>query len=499
MAQMTDKELQSILDHPKISLSKDEVDRIREDFTIYAGKHPQVEYLNSIREKKKRDFQGLNMTKVASEYMANIVFNEQCEINISDKHAEAKEFINKVLEDNKFIKNLSTYLEPMFATGGLAVRPYVDNGRIEFSWCLADTFYPLKSNTNAISECVIASRSINVENDKEIFYTLLEFHEWQGNDYVITNELYRSERKEVVGRRVSVNMLYADLPERVVFNSAVAPLNQPLFSYLKPVGFNNISPRSPLGLSLVDNAKSTIKRIDEVSDQFFWEIKKGKRRVITSEHFVNTSIDPVSGRPIQYFDEDEDMFLALPSAIDDMQWKDITPEIRSQQYIASLNNFLATLEMQIKVSPGTFYFDGAGVKTATEVISEDSLTFRTRSANVNAVSEFIKDVLISVFELASRTIGPDGKLLYAGEIPAKRDIGIDFDDGIFTDKKSQLDYYAQAQSAGLIPKTIVIQRLFDVDEATAKEWLELMVAENNSSNPLIKQISAEQSLLGGDE
>ncbi|WP_153049492.1 phage portal protein, partial [Streptococcus suis] len=98
--------------------------------------------------------------------------------DISDKHAEAKEFINKVLEDNKFIKNLSTYLEPMFATGGLAVRPYVDNGRIEFSWCLADTFYPLKSNTNAVSECAIASRSINVENDKEIFYTLLEFHEW---------------------------------------------------------------------------------------------------------------------------------------------------------------------------------------------------------------------------------------------------------------------------------------------------------------------------------
>ena len=107
--------------------------------------------------------------------------------------------------------------------------------------------------------------------------------------------------------------------------------------------------------------------------------------------------------------------------------------------------------------------------------------------------------MISVFELASRTIGPDGKLLYTGEIPAKSDIGIDFDDGIFTDKKSQLDYYAQAQSAGLIPKTIVIQRLFDVDDTTAKEWLELMVAENNSSNPLLKQISAEQSLLGGDE
>lgn len=56
---MTDKELQTILDHPKISLSKDEVERIREDFTIYAGKHPQVEYLNSMRKRKSVISKGL--------------------------------------------------------------------------------------------------------------------------------------------------------------------------------------------------------------------------------------------------------------------------------------------------------------------------------------------------------------------------------------------------------------------------------------------------------
>ncbi|MTN58667.1 phage portal protein [Turicibacter sanguinis] len=270
-------------------------------------------------------------------------------------------------------------------------------------------------------------------------------------------------------------------------------------SYVKPVGFNNISPRSPLGLGLLDNAKSTIRRIDEVSDQFFWEIKKGKRRTVTSDHFINTTVDPVTGQVTQYFDDDEDMFVALPSAIDDLQWKDITPEIRSGQYIASLNNFLATLEMQIKVSPGTFYFDGKAVKTATEVISEDSQTFRTRSANVNVISEFIKDILIATFELASRTIGPDGQKLYSGPIPAKDEIGIDFDDGIFTDKQSQLDYYSKAQSAGLIPKVEVIQRLFKIDEIKAKEWLDSMIAEDNKRNPMLQQASAEKSLLGGDE
>ncbi|WP_206672808.1 hypothetical protein, partial [Parasutterella excrementihominis] len=59
VAQITDKELQTVLDHPKIHLSQDEVNRIRENFTIYSGKHPQIEYLNSMRKKVKRDFEGL--------------------------------------------------------------------------------------------------------------------------------------------------------------------------------------------------------------------------------------------------------------------------------------------------------------------------------------------------------------------------------------------------------------------------------------------------------
>ncbi|MEI5579423.1 hypothetical protein, partial [Streptomyces brasiliscabiei] len=64
---------------------------------------------------------------------------------------------------------------------------------------------------------------------------------------------------------------------------------------------------------------------------------------------------------------------------------------------------------------------------------------------------------------------------------------------------SQLDYYSKAQSAGLIPKVEVIQRLFKIDEIKAKEWLDSMIAEDNKRNPMLQQASAEKSLLGGDE
>lgn len=52
-------------------------------------------------------------------------------------------------------------------------------GKIELSWALADAFYPFKSNSGGISEGVIKSTTALIENGEHVFYTLLEFHEWE--------------------------------------------------------------------------------------------------------------------------------------------------------------------------------------------------------------------------------------------------------------------------------------------------------------------------------
>ncbi|WP_153049291.1 phage portal protein, partial [Streptococcus suis] len=195
VANLTNGNLDSVLDHPKINLDENEVKRVRENFRFYAGKHDKVKFRNTNGKKVEREFMGLNMTKEAASYIASLVFNEQCEIvvsrTINDNGAnqlqDANEFIQHVFNHNKFKKNFSQYLEAMFATGGLAVRPYVDKGEVEFAWCLADTFYPLRNNTNSISECAIANVTIRIENKKPIYYTLLEFHEWENDKYRITN------------------------------------------------------------------------------------------------------------------------------------------------------------------------------------------------------------------------------------------------------------------------------------------------------------------------
>lgn len=485
-------QLESIFDHEEISFDPSELARINDSFRIYSGKYDAISYVNSYGEIMERPYMTLNMMNEVSKHLGSILFNEQCEISFR-KNSVDEGFITGILQNNNFIKKFSEYVQVMLATGGLAVKPYYDasSGEIKFAWVLADTFVPLHSNTNNISEAAITSSTQVSKGSKTFYYTLLEFHTWQDQMYVISNELYKSEYNDKLGEEVGLDELYEGL-EQVTFYEN---FSRPNFAYLKPFGFNNICPQSPLGLGVCDNAKTTLEQINNTYDQYYWEIRQGKRRVVVSDHFMRTRIDP-SGRPSHYFDAETDVYLALPTGIDDMQYKDITSDIRSQQYIESINKFISTAEMQVGLSAGTFTFDGKSVKTATEVISEDSMTYRTRSSHLTNIEEFIQELIISTCELARETYTDAGTRLYSGNIPDKKDIIVDFDDGVFDDKTSELDYWSKAVLAKLAPRSVAMSKVHNITEDEVKKWMAQMKEEEVIDDPFLQQREAESSLLG---
>ncbi|RST57672.1 phage portal protein [Siminovitchia terrae] len=503
---MSGQTLKTINDHPKINIEPEELERIERDLEEYKGNYPEVEYINSMGQLQKRDYMHLNMVKLSAELLSGLVFNEQCEITVSDADDEKKktntyksanDFIQHVFEHNDFKKNLMRYLEPMFAIGGIAVRPYVDQstGEIEFAWALANAFYPLKSNSNGISEGVIVSVTTKVDRDKTIYYTLLEFHEWENELYVITNELYKSDNKSEIGKRVPLNEIYEGLVER----TEVAGLSRPIFNYLKPAGFNNISPLSPLGLGITDNCKPTLKQINDTFDQFNWEIKMGQRTVFVSDYMLQTLPSEDGLPPKQVFDPNTNVFKAMRMASDEEMVKDVTNDIRSDQYISAINHHLKTLEMDLQLSVGTLSFDGKSMKTATEVVSENSLTYRTRNNHVNEVEKFIKGLIISVLELAKATTGKNSKRLFDGEIPTFEHIGVDFDDGIFVDKAQQLKFYGQAKTLGFIPTVEIIQRIFEVPKETAEQWVKEIQSEQLAFDPMEVSDRTARRMFGDEE
>lgn len=458
----TPTSLSKINDHPKIGVSKNEYKRIEKDKRFFEGKFPLVKFKNTYGELQYRHYIALNMAKVAVRRMASILFNEKAEIVIDESVSGANEWVQEFLWNNDFNKNFERYLESALALGGLAMRPYWDDilQQMRISFIQAPVFFPLKSNTGEISEAAIATKTTKTVGGKVLYYTLLEFHEWEGTTYKVSNELYKSEQKEEVGNRVPLSEVYEDLQEVTYFSN----LTRPLFTYLKPAGFNNKDITSPLGLSIYDNAITTLQQINDAYDQFNWEIKMGQRRVAVSDSLL-TTVYPDNRRPMRIFDTNQNVFTAVPSGQDDSIIKDLTTNIRTDEYVNAINQFIKTLEMELGFSSGTFSFNGQTVKTATEVISENSMTYQTRSSHLTLVERSIQELIISACELGA-SLGT-----YNGNIPDLDNIHINFDDGIFTDKNSQLNFYLKGIAGGVFSQLDAIKKVNGVDDAKAKEIL----------------------------
>ncbi|KAA8433633.1 phage portal protein [Weissella paramesenteroides] len=234
--------LNKITDHPRIGVSDSEYQRINEDLQFFQGTFPNVKFTNTYGEHKTRPYTSLNMAEVICCRMASLLVNEQMTFSIAN-NTLADKYVHEVFDSNDFIKNFERYLESGLAQGGLAMRSYVDGDNIKIAYVQAPVFYPLQSNANDISEAAIATKTTTTEGQRTIYWTLLEFHTWDGDKYVIDNELYRSEDVGTGGVRQSLNAneIYADLTEHIT---------------------------SPLGLSIFDNARPTLAQINDAYDQY---------------------------------------------------------------------------------------------------------------------------------------------------------------------------------------------------------------------------------------
>ncbi len=474
---MTTQSLGKITEHPKITVSDAEYERIENNVRYYAGRFDKVKYKDSNGTQQARDFNHLPIGRTAAKKIASLVFNEQAEITIVDE--VANEFLSETLKNDRFNKNFERYLESCLALGGLAMRPYVDTDKVRVSFIQAPVFFPLQTNTQDVSSAAIVIKSTKVVNKKLLYYTLIEIHEWKdGSDYYISNELYESEDVSRVGSRVPLSVLYDDLKDVVKVDN----VSRPLFTYLKPPGMNNKDINSPLGLSIFDNAKTTIDFINTTYDEFMWEVKMGQRRVAVPSQTVKTEYD-LNGDMIttrKEFDVGHNVYEQFDTGLDEgIKITDLTTPIRSDDYIKAINEGLSLFEMQLGVSAGMFTFDGKSMKTATEIVSENSDTYQMRNSIATLVEQSLKELVISVLEVAK------GSGLYNGKIPSMDAISINLDDGVFTDRNAELDYWMKMVAAGFAPKSMAIEKTLNVSKEEAlkleKEINGNVIGEVNNS------------------
>jgi A118 family predicted phage portal protein len=450
------KNIEKMSDLKDVELNEELYEKIDVWKQLYKGHYSEWHNIRfkTVSGQHKRKLATLGMPKVVSQEIANLVFNEKCEISISDEGLSND--IEDVFKQNNFYKEFQRYIEYSFAMGGMVVKGYAEDGKIKFSYVTADSFIPIGWNNKEITDGVFVHQF--KRGDKH--YTHLEWHMWKGDQYIIRNEVYKSSSSDELGSKANLKDFFPQLKEEVTLNG----LKRSLFIYIKPNTANNVDMSSPLGISVFANALGTLHSLDIAFDSYQREFKFGKKRILVPHQMIKTVIDPDTQQPHRYFDADDEVYEAFKYDMDgtgkDIQ--DISVALRVTEHIDAINALLNILAMQIGFSAGSFTFDGQGVKTATEVVSENSKTFRTKKGHETIVEEGIKElieVVVQVGELYNILSRP----------PEEYEVSVAFDDSIIEDMTTEISQQVQLVTNKMQSLKRAIMVVHKVTEEEAEE------------------------------
>ena len=447
---------------------------------------------------KTRTMATMNAGKMACAQMARYVWNERCSITASTKGWDSEEpdplnaFLAKVLHDNRFGTAFGDLVEKAMALGGGAIREWVEipkdadgndtgEGRIWLGYTMASQFVPTAWDNSRVRSGIFISR----EARDGYYYTVVEWHRWNGDTYRVTNDLYRMPVKEteepqsILGWWYPLDKVYPLLsPDTIVEGAKTA-----YFQYIKPFGANYADDNSPLGMSIFAPALNTLHGIDIMFDSLQREFVLGKKRIIAPARAMRQAPNPNGGTPQKYFDADDEVWEALSTdSPEDLKIYDNSVDLRVNEHITGINGELAILCSQIGFDPGTLAFDQQkGMKTATEVVSENSKTFGTVKAHENNIRDALEDMVRAIFDLAVRY-----GLTWEG-VPVEQlladgySVSVQFDDSIIQDRDAEINQGVMLTSSGLMSKKRFMTDTLGLTEEQAEAELDQIRREGTGS------------------
>lgn len=405
----------------------------------------------------KKEVMSLHMPTVATYEMASLICNEAVDLNFEDD--SHWDFVADTILDEKYLINLQHNLEQAFALGGLAVEIYKDEKGTQLNYINALNIIPLKWDCN--KEITDVSFKIEEIVSGEYIYTLFRRHEWIDGIYTISNDLYKASKSDTsIGELTNLSEIYPDLEPELRFPAA----ERSFWAYFKPNVANNKDLDSPLGVSLYRNSLDTLKSIDIKYDSLTREFELGKKRIIVPREWLRRDVNHNA-----YHDTNDEVFVGLGD-IDNVNFMDVNIQLRVQEHIDAINNDLDQLATQMGFTAGTFTFDNRGLKTATQVVSENSKTFKSKKSHEIMVEQFIKETVWSIFEIE--------KCVNGISIPEDIDLTVDFDDSIVEDKQTELEQEILKVNNGLTTKKLAIMAIHKVGEDEAEAILQEIRDEN---------------------
>ncbi len=409
----------------------------------------------------------MNMPKKVCEDFAKLLWSEKVQIKLDKK--KSTERLLEVLEnkENNFKVNFPNFLERVFALGSGVTVEYKKNDKTLIDFIDGDVIIPYKYTNSYINGLITVSRFTKGVDLKKKYYTHITYHEFTGDKYTKLNELYVSKTETSLGKEIPFNDMFPDVSEFEEFET-----DNPHFQVWKPVIANNFDTDSPMGISILANQIDKFKAIDTEYDSFNREFRTGKKRVLISreavkKHYVPDPEEEGKVNLVSYFDNNDEVYVAI-AGMEDQPVKEIDFNLRYQEHISSINAQLNYISAGVGLGQNYYNFDGQGVKTATEVVSENSDTYRTKKHHEIMVNDCLYDLVKAICELEGITY---------------KSINIVFDDSIIEDENALIQRGLELYQNKVISLEKFMKKYLHYEDSEIQEEMAKIESENKLVQP----------------
>lgn len=405
------------------------------DYSIFNG-------LQFTKHKRYR----LGMAKKVCEEWANLLINEKVSINADGEFGKR---LKEILHQNNFLVRANQLIEVTFALGTGAFVEYKDeHENIIIDYVRGDMIYPLSWDNGEITECAFGS--YRTDDGKESIY--IQIHRLGNPEEGENAEKYYIENKYIDAEKGDDLETPENIEEIIDTGSKI-----PLFQIITPNICNNIDLDSPLGISVYANSIDQLKGCDLVYDSYMNEFVLGRKRILVPISMAKQEMQK-NGITAPSFDPNDTVYFQMPGdRQSDLQLTEIDMKIRASEHELGIQRCLDVLSLKTGMGTGRYKFDSAGVKTATEVISDKSDLYQNRQKNAIIINAAIIGMVAAVSFLDS------GKIVNAT---------VDFDDSIIEDTNTIIDKNVKLVGEGLRSKITAIMEINKCTEEAAKKELE---------------------------
>ena len=404
----------------------------------------------------------LGMAKTVCEDYATLLLNERVQIT-----AKGFEELPGILTDNAFYDRCNRLMELTMALGTGALVEFLSaNGKPVIDYIRGDMIFPLSWDGDKITECAFGSRTVfgSGKNAKQGYY--IQIHTKADTGFSVANVAL-----DDVGAVIS-------LPEGV--KSKTGPTQAPLFQILRPGIVNSVDLSNPMGMSVYGACIDQLKACDLVYDSYVNEFILGKKRLMMPQKLAQILLaEDGTMKPV--FDPNDVLIYVYQQDEDGKNDpKELDFSLRCAEHEIGLQRMIDLLSKKCGLGAGRYRFDrsGGSAKTATEIISEDDDLYQSVKRHEKPLERAIIGMVRALAELNGKDAGIS--------------VTVEFDDSIFEDTGTIIKRNIELVNAGFRSKAAAIMEIEHCDEATAKQRLQEIAAEQ------MIQPDAVDDLLSGE-